>query len=802
MLSKKLLVVIFAGVVLAIGISGAVFVVTSSTPEEKAAKFLEKGQLYYDDGEYVSATLEVRNALQRNENLAQGWYILAKIAETRSDFKGVFGMATRAVQIDPNHIQARLLLGSLYLAAKQFDKAREQSDATMELNRNDADVRAFRGSLLSATGDTDEAFVELKRAKEIDPKNFRALSGLIGVYISQKDKGAALNLINEALAIFPERAVFHFLKLSVFEQSADYDATIRVFDNAIKNVANPEYFYRSKVNFQGGLKKSAEALDTFRTFMSSQPENLDLKVQFINLVFRINGADAAESELKKFIAADSENTRLKLTLGRMYQSTGKTDEARKTYSDLIEQHAGNPAALEAKTQLAGVEFSQSNAAAGDKLVEEVLSLEPRNIPALILRAQRSLTLDEIEKATIDLRSVLSEDANNVQGLMLLARAHFRNKSMDLANDRYLQAIVKHPNRLNIRLEYARFLMGQGQFDRVKEALEAILAIQSTNIQALRLMTQMYLRTKDYANAELYRQKAESTGDSVFSQFAQGELLKLEGDFEAGIATYKKLVQSAPSNPQALYSLVRTYMSAGQNENANVFLTNFLASNPTNAMAAVLLGQLALVDKSPDTAAKYFRQAIDANPIASVGYTNLASLNQNVLKDDIAAEKVLREGLSAIPGNLALTLQLASLHEVRSNFDEAMKLYEKIIEINPRVEVAQNNLASLLSERPDPESHQRAVQIATKFRNSSIPSFQDTLAWAYYRTGEFDRALDMATKAVNGDPEEPVFRYHLGMVYLAMNDAVKAKTALQKVIDTAPEKSPYVEKAREALKTIQ
>jgi len=46
-------------------------------PEKKKARFFEKGKALYEQGDYVKARLELKNAIQIDLNFAEAYYYLA-----------------------------------------------------------------------------------------------------------------------------------------------------------------------------------------------------------------------------------------------------------------------------------------------------------------------------------------------------------------------------------------------------------------------------------------------------------------------------------------------------------------------------------------------------------------------------------------------------------------------------------------------------------------------------------------------------------------------------------------------------
>jgi cellulose synthase operon protein C len=81
-----------------------------------------------------------------------------------------------------------------------------------------------------------------------------------------------------------------------------------------------------------------------------------------------------------------------------------------------------------------------------------------------------------------------------------------------------------------------------------------------------------------------------------------------------------------------------------------------------------------------------------------------------------------------------------------------------------------------------------------------PNSADTLAWAYFRTGAYSVAAPLLEEAVKKMPNNPTYRYHLGMVYEKLNDSAKAKSSFEAAIKAKPD-SPAAESARKALSEL-
>src|SRR5262249_33309905 len=144
----------------------------------------------------------------------------------------------------------------------------------------------------------------------------------------------------------------------------------------------------------------------------------------------------------------------------------------------------------------------------------------------------------------------------------------------------------------------------------------------------------------------------------------------------------------------------------------------------------------------DQALQSFKLAIEKQPKNVAGYQALANLYISERKFDEALA-VMKSGLQLQPDSITLHLGIAEVLERTNQVEAAMKEYELILSKQPRLLVAANNLASLLSEyRDDRESLERAHALAAGLQESKIPQFKDTLGWISYRRDDYVNAVSL------------------------------------------------------------
>ena len=256
----------------------------------------------------------------------------------------------------------------------------------------------------------------------------------------------------------------------------------------------------------------------------------------------------------------------------------------------------------------------------------------------------------------------------------------------------------------------------------------------------------------------------------------------------------------------------------------------LNRNPRDLLAMTGLAQLWIIQKQPAQAVARIGQQIATVPGESGLYSLLGQV-QAGMNDYAAAEQSFGKAVALNPNSvdaiLALTgvqlargsteqaaasyqraiqqdprdvrphILLGTLKESQGKWQEAQGHYEQALRVQPDNPAAANNLAYLLLEHGG--NADVAVSLAQTARRAlpEIPNTADTLAWAYVHKGVYGLAIDLLQEAVKASPNNPTYRYHLGVAYQRNKSNAEAKEQFGRALQLNPP-LPQADEIRKAL----
>ncbi len=774
-----------------------------SSPEEKAASYIENAGVLFEEGKLIKAELEYKNALQINQNLPDAWYGLAKIHERRQDWRQTFAVLSKVRELTPGHVNSRIMLGQLFLASNQLDQALTDAREILELAPNDARSHSLMAAVQFRLENLAGALQEVALALAIDPDNNEAKLVKARVLIAGKKYDLALGALEKAIAANPTNVSFYLMKIQAYQEMNNRQAMEGVYlelverfpDNIGFKIALARQYIAAK-DIDSGERVLEQIVEEF-------PDNVEQKLQLVGFKNQYRSIDDAIALLTTYQQADREEYRYRFLLGDLLEKSGKLDQAIGVYRGIITDDQLQSSGLEARNKIALLELRVGNKDKAVTLINEVLAQDKANENALLLQSGIQISEKKFDDAVISLRTVLRDHPDSIRALGLLGQAYDSTDSKELAVEAYSKAFQLSPGTPAIANQMAKNLIRQKKFTQADELLQESMSRGNRGVEALRLLAQVKLSLGDWDKADqLARQLKQIKGQEALSEQVLGVVYQGKQEQEASIEAFKRAHQLAPNSVQPIVALVKTYMRSGKAEDARRFLNSVLAVHEDNVVAHLLLGQLSSYENNKDQAVRHFKRVIEINPKIDSGYRDLVAI---YLRDnDLGkAEEVIQQGLTAMPGQPVLVINLASIYERQGNFAEAIRTYESLLKQQPNLIVAKNNLASLLSDYgKDSASLDRARSIAAELRDSPIPQFRDTYAWISVRSGRnLEEAVAILAGIVKENDAVDVYNYHLGEAYRKKGDVKKATVFLKKAVDLASPGSDVASKATESLQQL-
>ncbi|WP_426442353.1 tetratricopeptide repeat protein [Bradyrhizobium genosp. P] len=754
-----------------------------------------------EKGDDFAARLELLNAIKYKSDKIEAWRALAGINERVKAYPYLFDNLRRIVELDPTDVEARTKLARMLLKGGAPDAALRVVETGGEAENTNPGLVSLKAAILMKMRDTSGGLTEAKKAKKLDPGDVEAAIILASDKLSKGDTVGALEILS-----VPEIAAKRDLRVDrtkalIFAQKGELTQAEAILHGLIANAPQDIGLHDLLFQIYVAERRFEDAEKELRAVAAANPQNPRAELDLVRFLGASKGSAAAREELNSRLKLGGDIFPYQMALADLNFNEGRFEESVATLEGLAKAPESERS-LAAQAKLAEFYFRKSNFPAAEKIVDDILRRDPRNVAGLKIRASIRIEQGQYESAIADLREALNGQPRSPELLLLMGSAYERDGKLELADRQYADASKSAAGNPSVVFRYVAFLQRQGKTTQVEDVLTDALSTNPRSLELLSALGQVRLTRQDWKGAlETADAMKAIGGDKGGADLIRGAAFAGQNNMNKAIAAFEAAHASVPDALQPVAALVGIFVRNGEADKAGALLRDSLTRNPDNLQLSLLMGRTQLAKKQVDQAEATFKTAIGQHPKDPAGYIALSNLYIGQKNFD-EASKALQGGMREQPDSIDLRLNLGNVMIRMGDVDGAVAAYELILKNNPNVQLAVNNLASLLLDyRTDDESQDRAFSLAQNLKSSNVPQFEDTWGWAQYHHGDFKAAIATLEDAQGKLPNDASIRYHLGMAYISTGQNDKAAEQLKAALQLESIESTLSQKIRSALKQL-
>lgn len=416
-----------------------------------------------------------------------------------------------------------------------------------------------------------------------------------------------------------------------------------------------------------------------------------------------------------------------------------------------------------------------------------VNIAPQEPRARLLLTAALTQQGQFKEAFSTMQSLLKD--NQETNFMPLASAVTKasqEEQLDLLNA-FNEALISHPNNIQLLASKAIILDGLGQPDEALLASEATLQHDPNLYAALHIKTRslQLLNRQDEAIAVLEK-TLEIYPEASNLRLHLARLL-LESNITEASYHFGVLVEQNPNEARYRLSYALSLKQSGQSSQAISELETLLKQNQLTNEANFYLAQLYRLSE-PELASNlckhierdntYFLPALSlyldimgerSQLMTAIEYIESQQQEADSISVKLAlllsqklvsvslyheAASYLRTSIDRLGPDIELRYQLALLDSQLENFSSAQKVFESILQDDPNHSGALNGLGYLLAEQE--KELDRALDLVAKALklHPDDAAIIDSLGWILYKKGNHQEAAKVLAKAhqLLKDPE--------------------------------------------------
>ena len=724
----------------------------TSSPQTKEAKALARGKKLLQQKDYARAMLEFKNAARTVQSDAEPYFQMALVALETGDARAAYQMLRKAIQLNPQHMEAKSRLARLIAEKGTAEK-------------------------LSEAESTAKAILALS------PNNVENLYTLAILELRLRNRGDAEQYLDQALAKVPSSFGSSVLLAKVKMSGNDLKGAEKVLKDAVQASPKSPDAWVALGNFYAVVGRFPDALQAFESALNLKPQ---YPLALISLAETQHRSGQKEKALETFrqlsTLADPQYESL---YGAYLFATGNRDGALREFERLARK---NPKDRGARTRLVETYLALGRTHDAEDVINRALKQNPKDWDALQARSYLYLLQGKYTEAQNDLNVVVKYEPRSAEAHFLLSRIHKARGSSSMERQELSDALQIDPALLSVRLALAANLLVPSP----KDALELLDKAPKRQTGDLSFIVQ---RNACLFALGRYPELRQSL-DAALASARTPELLHQDGllrlmqqQYVQARASFQAVLDTDAGNPKVLDMVAQTYLAQKQPGKALEAIREHASKHPDAARIQQLLGAWLQRNGKISEARAAFMAAKAADPAYTEPDIALALLDIRA-KDYDAARRRLTAALAAAPADTRARFFLAGVEDATRNYSAAIAHYGKLVEAEPDNVLFLNNLSYDLAEygkQPDEalKHAQKAKELAP-----GDPQVASTLGWIYYQKGAYRFAISQLEAAASHDHAlagEALGRvqYHLAMAYFKSGNVPQGRQLLKTAQRLAP-----------------
>jgi tetratricopeptide (TPR) repeat protein len=498
-------------------------------------------------------------------------------------------------ELTPGDERVYYALGGAFFAINKPEKAIEAYEKFQSISTGTDNGYREIAKYYDQNGNDEKAIEYLTKGLKIQPDSAESIALLAVIYSKQNKNKEAIPLYKKLLELTGNNQnVSRDLAAALVEDN-DYGSALKILDELAKNPTLSDdvglQMLRGKALF--GQRKFSEAVPVFQSVISENPNALEAHFY----------------------------------LGRVFEETGKYDEAAKIFSSLLDKAAG------------GSEEAKNNRFVFQQHL-----------------AANYLEMGNHEKAITMYQEMAKVDPKRANPQLL--NAYRISKQFDKAIPLGKELHGKDPGDIEIGVIYARALADAGKSRDGADVLSKLLQSNPDNVELYVNLSQVYLQEKRYADAEKILRRAEDKS------------------------------QDGQNNERLRIQLAAVYERQKDFDRAESIFKDILKANPQNAVALNYIGYM-LADRGIrlEEALRYVKEALAIDP-QNGAYLDSLGWAYFKLNDLANAEIYLLKADGLVKNDPTIDEHLGDLYFKTGNLQKAEEFWKRSVSIGTEQEDVQ------------------------------------------------------------------------------------------------------------------
>ncbi len=730
------------------------------------------------------------------------------------------------VDKQPDAANFRLILGHLFKAKNEYDKALAQYEVAVTLAGNDPLALLSRGSIhvLLQNGALATADFEGALALEKDKSRKQdILRKLADNAFAQRDWERAQKYYDQLVSLDPRNEYLRLEYAQVLVQYKRYDKALEQYESLLKLSGGDTKAKASTMRDIGDLYEKMgsddKAIETYENAMKLMREgnwlHRELRQRIVGVYRRTDRlAELAARYAKQWKNPDYDEAML---LGTLFDELGQEDKALTHYKQamarnrratdprlrvvrILERRGDDKAVIAAYNQLISVapaesrfyfdlvriHFRLGDRKAAEKMLQRIESRFARDPDVHVMLADTYMRFDMGKDALRIYRKLVRMDSRNDAYILGLGEYYYQNGEVDEALKTWEKLLSSSLEEAEAHARLGQVLAEHGLVEKGMQHYEKAVEIAPTDINVRRGLALAYEHARRWTQAiEAWTWLLERADQPLTANEARSRVIAIyqrQNKLNAKLREFAAAFSKDPNDLSAGFFLSEAYVKLVMYDKAETVLKQIVqsarASSATDHEVTALLSleRLYQQNNNLEAAIVALQRLAELLPARSREYYHrIADLSLKLYEDDQAVHYATL-AVQMNPDDAMAQARLGDVYEKMGKFQAAAAQYRQAIDLDPRAFEITMKLAEILLEIGQLGEAETLYRTITKQANDeslALNASRKAIVLAELG-GRLEEVEDDFYNLVYKTPPRPVYRKIMLELYDRMSNPYVAR----------------------------
>ncbi|MFH1653003.1 MAG: tetratricopeptide repeat protein [Pseudomonadota bacterium] len=471
------------------------------------------------------------------------WFLKASFDDLSGDYKSSTKEFTKLVNKYPDSAYMQYLLAISLINDRKLDEAIVSCNKSLELDPNLIEAQVLLGKIYYVKGDFSKAAPAFEKAlkKEYSDETCILLSKQ---YIEIKDNSKAIEVVKGCIVKSPDSASLYLVLGSIYStRLKNYNFARKYLDKALSLDPENAQLLGLLAQIAMEAKDQKGALKYLLQMELADPTDVTIKIKLALIYYDMGDKDKAVEAFKLLLEVNEDADRIRYSLGLLYDEMGKKEEALREY-DLIPVKSSYY--VETRIRIANYYNTTGEWKKALDVIRESYKKKPDSISLYEFGAAIGEEHEDYKETASILEDGHKALPKDEKILFWLGLIYERMGNRELALQK-MKAVLKlnpeNPDALNY-IGYTYADMGINLDEALELTVQALM-LKPDSPYIMDSIAWVYIKMGKLDEATSYLEKAvQKSPDEVVIMGHMGELKYLRGDKAGALEYFKKALAIA------------------------------------------------------------------------------------------------------------------------------------------------------------------------------------------------------------------------------------------------------------------